>query len=125
MQRPLAYLPWIPKGLRSTTLYYSLGAEMLKTSSMVRMRLRFCPACIQEDLKREVGIYQRLEWQVEAVRTCSTHHCLLVEARCETKYGSVWDSAAQSCQYRGIEVHFIVESQTAVFSTCSSIPKIK
>ena len=75
--------------------YYSLGAEMLKSSSMVRMRLRFCPACIQEDLKREVGIYQRSEWQVEAVQTCSTHHCLLVEAPCETKYGSVWDFGKQ------------------------------
>lgn len=74
---------------------YKLGAELLKPSSMVRKRLRFCPACIQEDIKREAGIYQRPEWQVEAVRTCSTHHCLLVEAPCETKYGSVWEFGDQ------------------------------
>ncbi len=74
---------------------YRLGAELLKSSSMVRTRLRFCPACIQEDMKREVGIYQRSEWQVEAVRTCSTHHCLLVEAPCETKYGAVWEFGDQ------------------------------
>jgi len=74
---------------------YRLGAELLKSSSMVRTRLRFCPACIQEDLKREEGIYQRSEWQVEAVRTCGTHHCLLVEAPCETKYGAVWEFGDQ------------------------------
>ena len=75
--------------------FYRLGAELLKSSSMVRKRLRFCPACIQEDMTRETGIYQRFVWQIEAVRTCSTHHGLLVEAPCETKYGSVWDFGKQ------------------------------
>lgn len=74
---------------------YRLGAKLLKSSSMVRKRLRFCPACIQEDLKREAGIYQRSEWQVEAVRSCSTHHCLLGDAPCETKYGAVWEFGDQ------------------------------
>lgn len=85
--------------------FYRLGSELLKSSAMVRKRLRFCPACIREDMTRASGgIYQRFEWQIEAVQTCSTHHCLLLEAPSGSKYGSVCDFGKQ---VRGLPETFL------------------
>lgn len=52
--------------------YFDLGAERIKFPAFLRTTMRVCPVCVQES-----GFHQKGLWQLEQIRVCPTHLCLL------------------------------------------------
>lgn len=56
-------------------LRFRIGGDVVPNKTLLRSRLRVCPACILEDVA--VGglrrAYRRMHWNLQAIRTCETH----------------------------------------------------
>lgn len=74
---------------RVTDRTFALGSERLHRSSINRTFFRFCPHCIDEDLKRypdgpvNSRPWLRLEWIIDHALTCNRHGVMLVVAQPE------------------------------------------
>lgn len=60
-----------------------IAGQKLSRGLMQRQRLRFCPYCVRDDERGQAGrsgyrAYGRIEWLVNAVRTCATHGVMIV-----------------------------------------------
>ncbi len=60
-----------------------IAGHKLSRGLMQRQRLRYCPYCVRDDERGQAGrsgyrAYGRVEWLVNAVRTCTAHHVMIV-----------------------------------------------
>ncbi|WOI56703.1 TniQ family protein [Palleronia sp. LCG004] len=56
-------------------LRFRIGGDVVPNKTLLRSRLRVCPACILEDLASG-GLrraYRRMHWNLQAIRTCERH----------------------------------------------------
>jgi len=63
---------------------YLFGNEPIYRTGLTRARVRICPHCIEEDLETfkcnpAARPYQRADWVVSSLRTCTQHHVRMVE----------------------------------------------
>lgn len=58
---------------------FRLGKEKLKFTALARTQARACPACIAEGVSagEPHSVGHLGTWQLESIRTCAKHHCLL------------------------------------------------
>ncbi|AVA21281.1 MULTISPECIES: TniQ family protein [unclassified Rhizobium] len=73
--------------------HVQINGEALSRASFHRYRLRYCPHCIEDDIKTRTGdplcrTYGRLHWCVIHVRTCSKHHVPLLQTDISALAGS-------------------------------------
>ena len=56
-------------------LRFRIGNDVVPNKTLLRSRLRVCPACILEDLAAggTERVYRRMHWNLQAIRTCVRH----------------------------------------------------
>lgn len=62
--------------IKTSTMKYRLGGEVLNTETLARGELRFCPFCVAEALQRGEPIWSvvhPLHWQIIPIRACIEH----------------------------------------------------
>lgn len=60
---------------------YNLAGQVFTRETLTRGNVYVCPACITEDVDCPDGwhgAYGRAQWQIEAMRVCLKHGCLLI-----------------------------------------------
>lgn len=70
--------------LKTSTMRYRLGAEVMNTETLSRGELRYCPSCVTEarhDGARPHEVIHEMHWQFIHVRRCTRHGCLLQSHR--------------------------------------------
>ncbi|MFK0382439.1 TniQ family protein [Agrobacterium sp. NPDC090273] len=65
-------------------LLHTINGETLNRASLVRSRLRYCPCCLEDDIRlgqerREARPYVRMQWLLSFVRSCPVHGIMLQE----------------------------------------------
>jgi len=67
--------------VRTGNRTYDLAGQVFTRETLTRGNVFVCPACIAEDLDSldaRYGAYGRAQWQIEAMRVCLRHGCLLI-----------------------------------------------
>ncbi len=98
---------------------YSIGDIDLSVRGVNRTKLKVCPRCTEEDRVRHgpFGPAQRAAWQIDYIRTCERHRCLLVRLPPDGYPTERYDFASQisaaSDFLRGCEALPIAHRSTA------------
>lgn len=77
---PEALLRWSPAPARNAR-FHQVSGELFGRLSINRTFFRFCPRCVQDDLRTFEGPIQarpwlRLEWTISHFRSCGIHHVM-------------------------------------------------
>lgn len=83
--------------LKTSTMKYLLGAEVMNTETLSRGELRYCPCCVAEALSgdaRPCDVIHEMHWQFIHVRRCWRHGALLQSHRPKADRASRFDFTA-------------------------------
>ena len=83
--------------LKTSTMRYLIGAEVMNTETLSRGELRFCPDCVFETLQRGAkpwDVIHQLHWQFIHIRRCWQHDTLLQSYRPKQHEASRFDFTA-------------------------------
>lgn len=83
--------------LKTSTMRYLIGAEVMNTETLSRGELRFCPDCVFKTLQRGAkpwDVIHQLHWQFIQIRRCWQHGTLLQSYRPKQREASRFDFTA-------------------------------
>ncbi|WP_274426869.1 TniQ family protein [Chelativorans sp. YIM 93263] len=78
---------------------YQVDGQRMTRNLMIRNRLRFCPECLAEDMRRQdehplARAWGRRKWLISFIRTCNVHNVSLVECSVQQEPSMIHDFAA-------------------------------
>ncbi|WEX11676.1 TniQ family protein [Chelativorans sp. AA-79] len=85
--------------IRKTADGYEVDGQRVTRNLMIRNRLRFCPECLAEDMRRQdehplARAWGRRKWLISFIRTCDVHDVSLVECSVQQEPSMIHDFAA-------------------------------
>ncbi|MBK4218084.1 TniQ family protein [Paracoccus caeni] len=83
--------------LKTSSMRYLVGGEVMNTETLDRGTIRLCPVCISEALKNGASPWQVIHeahWQIVQVRRCLRHGALLTQYRTKSNPASRFDVTA-------------------------------
>ncbi|MFT3688252.1 TniQ family protein [Paenirhodobacter sp.] len=83
--------------VKTSTMKYAVGAEVMNTETLARGEIRYCPSCVAEALRdgpRLCDVIHELHWQFIQVRRCWRHTALLQRHRPKIDASSRFDFTA-------------------------------
>ncbi len=95
--------------VKTSTMKYRVGDEVMNTETLGRGEIRHCPACIAEDRKGGAPIWgaiHPLHWQVIPIRCCTRHDVPLAS------YRPPFDGCLKRFDFTG-NLHFLMSNPVA------------
>lgn len=85
--------------IRKTAGGYEVDGQQVTRNLMIRNRLRFCPECLADDIRRQdehplARAWGRRKWLISFIRTCDVHDVSLVECSVQQEPSMIHDFAA-------------------------------
>lgn len=106
---PKPLLFWTPR--LNANNWFHLGQERIKFTAFARTRIRACPVCLAEGQSAHLAI-----WQLNSIRRCARHGCLLVELPVAPGNNEVFDFAFHATRMQGYQFERVATDESQLES---------